>query len=295
MSWIITGQEAGSLGLLDQYGGAAAAYSLRNLSLYYTDPVVRVRRDNDDAEQDFTAAEVSDGTLAAWVGAGNNGFVRTWYDQSGNNQDVIQVTAASQPKIIDASSGLITDSNGKPSIDFASNNTLSRTLSGLTVAPALDFWGYCVPDLASAADQNTLILAAFSQDGTNSREYVFGTIATGNTVGETLGNYVSASSIGRINTTLYSRPANFPSLFNIQAYQTGFREWVNGSEITFNLISGVNVNQNLSPSVICDTNSFYMGGTTSQLISEMLFYYSEQSTNRDGIEANINAHYSIYP
>ena len=33
MSWIITGKEAGSLGLLDQYGGAAAAYSLRALSI----------------------------------------------------------------------------------------------------------------------------------------------------------------------------------------------------------------------------------------------------------------------
>ena len=46
---------------------AAAAYSLRNLSNSYTGNVVKVRRNSDDAEADFTAVEVSDGTLLAWV------------------------------------------------------------------------------------------------------------------------------------------------------------------------------------------------------------------------------------
>ena len=46
---------------------AAAAYSLRNLSASYTGNVVDVRRSSDDAEDSFTAAEVADGTLEAWV------------------------------------------------------------------------------------------------------------------------------------------------------------------------------------------------------------------------------------
>ena len=49
-------------GLLDKYTGAAAAYSLRKLSSS-TSNVVRVRRSSDDAEQDFTAAQVDNGTL----------------------------------------------------------------------------------------------------------------------------------------------------------------------------------------------------------------------------------------
>ena len=93
MSWIITGREADPL-LLDSYSGAAAAYSLRQLSWAYGGAVVRVRRSSDNTESDFTATEVSDGTLAAWVGAGNDGFVRTWYDQSGNARHMIQATAA---------------------------------------------------------------------------------------------------------------------------------------------------------------------------------------------------------
>jgi hypothetical protein len=48
-------------------GTPAAAYSLRNLSTTYTGNVVDVRRSSDNAVASFTAAEVADGTLEAWV------------------------------------------------------------------------------------------------------------------------------------------------------------------------------------------------------------------------------------
>jgi hypothetical protein len=67
------------LGLpLDQATGAAAAYSLRNLSSSYTGNVVEVRRSSDDAVQAFTASEVADGTLTDWVNVGNDyvGYAR---------------------------------------------------------------------------------------------------------------------------------------------------------------------------------------------------------------------------
>jgi hypothetical protein len=53
---------------LDQATGAAAAYSLRNLSSSYTGNVVDVRRSSDDAEESFTASEVADGPLASFCG-----------------------------------------------------------------------------------------------------------------------------------------------------------------------------------------------------------------------------------
>jgi len=52
---------------LDQATGAAAAYSLRNLSSSYTGDVVEVRRSSDSAVQSFTASEVANGTLESWV------------------------------------------------------------------------------------------------------------------------------------------------------------------------------------------------------------------------------------
>ena len=60
------------LKLLEQFSGAVAAYSLYDLSLDTTN-IVRLRRSSDNAESDFTAAEVSDGTMTDWV----NGYSDT--------------------------------------------------------------------------------------------------------------------------------------------------------------------------------------------------------------------------
>jgi len=102
-------------GLLDLVPGAAAAYSLRSLKDSYTDPVVTVRRSSDNTEEDFTATEVADGTLAAFCGAGD-GFVKQWWDQSGNANHASQTTAGYQPKIV--SSGVVILEDGQPAIQF---------------------------------------------------------------------------------------------------------------------------------------------------------------------------------
>jgi len=135
MSWIITGEQKNK-GLLDEFTGAAAAYSLRDLTFLRGSPVVRVRRDNDNAEADFTATQVSDGSLAAWVGAGNDGFVRTWYDQSGNNRNAGQGTNDRQPKLV--VNGVVLTENGTPSIDFnaATNNYLTANSVATAFASA---------------------------------------------------------------------------------------------------------------------------------------------------------------
>ena len=56
---------------LDEASGAAAAYSLRNLRASYTGDVIRVRRTSDNAELDFSASEITDGTLESWVDTEN--------------------------------------------------------------------------------------------------------------------------------------------------------------------------------------------------------------------------------
>ena len=74
--------------LLDLYN-SEGAYSMRKISSTATN-CVRVRRSNDNAEQDigFVGDELDTTALLTFVGA-NNGFVTTWYDQSGNSRDVI--------------------------------------------------------------------------------------------------------------------------------------------------------------------------------------------------------------
>lgn len=121
--------------LLDYHPGAAAAYSLRSLSSSYTGPVVTVRRSSDDAEADFTASEVAGGALATWVGA-NDGFVKTWYDQSGNGRDATQATAGNQPTIV--SSGVLETLNSKPAILWPSG-TSRRLVTNATLSSGASF------------------------------------------------------------------------------------------------------------------------------------------------------------
>ena len=118
---------SGFIGLLDEYSGAAAAYSLRQLSSTSTN-AIRVRRASDNAESDigFVDNELDTTSLASFC-SGTNGFVTTWYDQSGNGNDAEQTTAANQPKIYDSVSGVI-EENGKPAVEFdGSDDTIGYT------------------------------------------------------------------------------------------------------------------------------------------------------------------------
>jgi hypothetical protein len=90
--------------LLDNYPGAVAAYSLRKLDKDYTGDAIRVRRASNNTEQDigFDANGDLDTSALATFCSGTDGFVKTWYDQSGNGNDATQTTTSAQPKIYDS-------------------------------------------------------------------------------------------------------------------------------------------------------------------------------------------------
>jgi hypothetical protein len=96
--------------------GASAAYSLRDLT-GQNPRVVRVRRSSDNAELDFTASEITSGFLTSWVGSGNDGFARTWYNQAADIYHLEQSIISRQATIVTAASGLLV-TNGKPTIRF---------------------------------------------------------------------------------------------------------------------------------------------------------------------------------
>jgi len=114
----LIGSENVSPFLLDLYPNAAAAYSLRLLRSGYTGSAIQVRRASDNTTQNigFTAIGALDTTALTTFCSGTDGFVTTWYDQSGNGYDATQITSTSQPKIV--SSGSVILENTKPSLDF---------------------------------------------------------------------------------------------------------------------------------------------------------------------------------
>jgi len=266
---------AGFVGLLDQYTGAAAGYSLRRLSVNTTN-VVRVRRSSDNAESDFTADEITDGTLLAWVGntASDNGFVTTWYDQSGNSNDATQGTAANQPKIVDA--GVLVEENGRPAVEF--DGTDDSLLGASTIT-----------------NEYVSIFTIFNTTKNFGTQYVAG--VSNETTGKRRASW--------INTTNYYS-SGFNANFLISSIST------NTQYLGVNLFDNANdeingaINGSLSTAssfTITPLSSPVIGigngGTfteyTKGTIQEIIIFDSDQSSNRTNIETNINDHYNIYP
>ncbi len=104
---------------LDTLPTPGAAYSVRRLRSAYSGPLIRVRRSSDNTEMDINALGTGCGdldttALLAFVGGGN-GYIRTWYDQSGNALDITQTTNGNQPRIVN--SGTVdTISGGRPGV-----------------------------------------------------------------------------------------------------------------------------------------------------------------------------------
>ena len=119
------GGGGGSDYLLDSYP-AFAAFSVRQLSSDSTN-CIRIREDGGGTFADIGFDEngiVDETAIATHCGA-NNGFVQTWYDQSGNARDAIQNTTSRQPQIYDGSAVL--KQGGLPAVTRFDNTSGLQT------------------------------------------------------------------------------------------------------------------------------------------------------------------------
>lgn len=276
----ITISSAAGLYILDTYPNAVGAYSLRQLKTGVTS-VVEVRRDSDNAVADFTAEEVTDGTLATWVGV-NDGFVSKLYDQSGNANDAVQATDIGQPKIVSAGSVIL--SNGKPTIDYVDELKVLRAPRLLTT----NIWSINAIYEVTNTSQNQTVLG---QHG--------GTLEDGRSV--FLGiNMLSLSQYGYLNDGTTSNFLQHSTDVTLGQYLAS--QYANSDNYYLKLNSGayeeVLTNKPYTP---LDTD-FTIGGygnnsSAGDLIgkfSEAIIWDTDKTTNRVAIEAEMNSHYNVY-
>jgi len=251
---------------------AAAAYSLRSLT--GGDPkVVRVRRDTDNAEQDFTASGISSGALVDFVGSGNDGFVETWYDQSGNGKDATQATAGNQPKIVDAGSLLTAGVtfDGGDSLSVSGDPVITASSSGV-------YSGFSVQTV-STDEAGYLYGNASASNGSSLYAR-----AAGNTFNLTNKNSDSLDKISR------SSGQNLLSA----VYNNGDAGLLVNGAGTMTNVGTYNFSAGTSDFVIGNRNGGTSSGTfLAGSINEIVVYNSNQSSNRTALETEIISHYGI--
>jgi hypothetical protein len=265
--------------LLDLYPNAAAAYSLRKLRAAYVGSAIRVRRSSDNTEQDigFTALGVLDeSALTTFCGA-NNGFVTTWYDQSGNVRDATQATAANQPQIV--SIGVVIMDNSKPAIKYDGTNDklVIGEINDFDYSGELSFFATLGDHTALAND----FLGNRASSGGFGFIYIF----------RTNPNRYLISNLGVANISYSSNKL-------LKQITSGIRNNVNSWSLFINNNSGTlsgtftyNTGTNSKLTIGADGAS---GGFMNGNGFEYIFYKSNQETNRIGIQNNINTHYAIY-
>lgn len=264
---------------LDDYTGAEAAFSLRKIGSAYAGSAIRVRRSSDNTEQDigFTGCNLDTSTLKTFVGTGgtDDGFIVTWYDQSGNTFDVTQATSGTQPKIM--GNGVIYRLGGLPFAYFEGSRYLERA------------------NIMSAASSATLIMVAKNDADPPSCN-------TCGTALELIGNnnashfpysdgVVYDGFASQTRKTTGNPTASLASKFLLftTSAASDWKMYINNSLHYSTATNVYTSNSNL----IVGASRFYTFSYKGY-ISEIILYDSNKESDRSGISSSINSYYSIY-
>ncbi len=266
--------------ILDDYPNAAAAYSLRKLRSAYTGSAIRVRRSSDNTEQDigFSGANLDTSALTSFCGSGN-GFVTTWYDQSGNARNATQTTAANQPQIV--SSGSVILQNSKPCIQSDGSN---------------DFLQSNIGDYRFLHD--IYMVTKVNSNQVNYRSY-FGMVgaSSGNILWHIGSSTGSKLGITQPGVNIVSGGVDNLNQKLLNAYATS--SLLNFADVSnSNSINGTMVNTSGAVNNLIISASANSGNSVGDYLSlnsqEFIIYNSNESANRTGINNNINSYYGIY-
>lgn len=260
--------------LLDTYGSANFAYSIRKLSSSYMGACMRIRRSSDNAEQNinFVSDYIDTASMLSFVGAGN-GFVTKWYDQSGNANDSFQTTAAGQPQIISSGSLVVSSVNGKPII--YQNGVNTKHLNLTSIVP----FG------------NPFVQVALVDKFNSSYDYI------------TTGGVSSATTGARLLNSTTASIVNWSSVTNFTLSDTSTGEKIVTSYRKANLNGGIYFNNSQQ-----DVEKLTSKATSTSLsrilnlnnaqghsnLQEIVFWSQDYISDLSEITTEVNNYYNIY-
>ena len=202
-----------------------------------------------------------------------NGFITTWYDQSTNANNSTQATAASQAQIV-SSGAVITDPNtGKISTTWTTDSYSLTT----SISPNTRYLSIGVIN-RTANTINIASLGTGGLGGVNGQQPLLWVATTG-----ALRSDMSSTVTHGTNTNT--------GAFIITSEK-------NSSDLKSAYINGSALATTATQVSAAGTNFIYFGrtgtNTTSGGYAEYVYWDSEQSANRIGIETNINTYWNAY-
>ena len=217
-----------------------------------------------DVPSEFTVSNVRVST--------NDGFVTTWYDQSGNANDATQIATASQPKIVDAGA-LVTGGLDFDGVDDSFG--MSNLFSGTTA----------VAQFAVGNADTTGTAEAIIGQGSLSSPLGGAWHVTSEIAFRCAGNSIYDDDFIDANLLLLSTlVAASSTSADVEMFLDGVALGQTGTSSTALDFTTSSANIGVSSG-----GAYYDGR-----IAEIIVYDSDQTANRVGIETNINDHYSIY-
>jgi hypothetical protein len=252
--------------LLDCYTGANAGYSLKLIDNNYAGSSIRVRRSSDNTESDigFSGGNLDTAALKTFVGTGgtDDGFVTTWYDQSGNGNNMTQTSAANQPKIMD-NGVVLRNSDGEVGIYYSGAAGISLLNTSVD--------GNAVVDIYIVSDMSDNTYMHFWGDAGGFYSFVADNGSGSTTLHGSFGT-----------PALYTNNSLFGGTTRGQVYTA-----MNG----FKLIT-------MQSAVTTAWTVFRMGNYVSfeqtGYYSELVIWTTSQSANRSGITSKINTAWGVY-
>lgn len=268
IGWYLPGGAAAFVGPLDGLSNIIAAYSTRRLLSSYTGALIRLRRSSDNAESDFTydgAGDLDVATIAAWLGAAT-GYIKTWYDQSGNSYHVTQATAANQPTYV------AIGQNNKPVLDFA---------GGL---PAVASYLTCASITSDAMPNSAFIAHKADIGGANSYAYLSTTSDTHAIWNGSLTYQMVGGAIANPNPLVV--PSGNAELLTCIWSTTGTQFWINTSQKVIGNVGAANLD---SIRLGRQVNNFLNGW-----LYEVIVFNNDASAVGATVRGIVNSYWSIY-
>jgi hypothetical protein len=293
--------------LLDGYPGAIVAYSNRKLSSTYNGPCMRVRRNFDNSELDIGFAKINGkwvldspalmdfvtGPYGSWsftgglyIGVAGWGYVVNWYDQSGNNNTAYQYTYNQQQVVV---------SNGTRSalLDKDGNYQITPFLHSFIATPGDPFPTFSKAPLTLST--NIQIRSAFTLGQVFSQNvinYIF--FGSSGSIGGAWynGSFVDAQGLGFFDgiTPFSLTGEDLNSHLGYFDFSTGRMLIAKDGTAAQDLGASQSlINLTHIAGRAFSSNLYFRGA-----VNELVFYNTNQSTNKSGIESNINTFYNTY-